>query len=639
MAGRDALCACAVAAGHDLGLYGRRGSAEGIAAQLGVGAHRLRLLLDVLVALGAMARDGDVYSPGVIPPRSEVVRDGWGRLAEVIRTDRPLPLEHGRGYHDHLARAGAAAARELAPLLAGESLLDLGGGAGTYTEAYLDAFPRSRATLVDAPEVIALAAERLARFGDRVTLVAGDARDGHPPHATVLLANVLHLHGEEVCAAICASARRAGGRVVVKDLRVDEDRRGPLEGLLFALGMGVYTDGGDVYRASTIRGWLGDASEHRLQTSDHLVLVAERSPFDGIDYPRAFRRVLDAAVRDEPTLRDAIVQHYARVMPAARRDEPALFSLPLDWPELPRLRVAIARLYAVLADAGVDPAVLGEPTADAYFAATPTLSALYARTHYGGAMPLLYGHGVAYFESHGLAPHALIDRYLVAPLVHELAHLHRERAGVPVVHLDECLAGWLGVHVHRELAYPAEGHDDALYGAPWLSQVGQAFARAVGVRAAIRAHAGVEPLPFEVADIGWADWRARKTLHFLSDTMLPDPWVGLALTGRFAAPDLAALELPPDTALDRAIVTDALEAMCLVNVQRGGSVHPRLVAPEAPIAMRDGWVTTERRGDVDPVAPRYWLPPRVARLPPRELHVPSLAALPDLVAALLAEAE
>ena len=128
-----------------------------------------------------------------------------------------------------------------------------------------------------------MAAERLARFGDRVRLVAGDARDPQEMHDVVLVANVLHLHDEVTCAQIVAAAKRAGKRVVIKDLRVDDDRRGPLEGLLFALGMGVYTQGGDVYSPSEIRRWLDDwdVSEHRLVCSDHLVLIAEaRSEVD-----------------------------------------------------------------------------------------------------------------------------------------------------------------------------------------------------------------------------------------------------------------------------------------------------------------------------------------------------------------------
>ncbi len=626
MAGRDALCAYAAMAGHDLDLCGRTGTATAIAEQLRVPRHRLRILLDVLVYLGAMSRTGEIYAPTTPPPRVDLPRTGWGLIAEIIRSDRPLPLESGRSYQEHLVRAGAEAARELAPLLAGGSLLDLGAGAGTYTEAFLDAHPQSTATLVDTAEVIAFAAERLRRFGDRITFIAGDARDVFPKHDTVLVANLLHLHGERVSAEIIASAIRAGGRVVVKDLRIDEDRRGPLEGLLFALGMAIYTEAGDVHRASTIRKWLGEATEHHLKSTDHLVLIREPSPFDGLDYPPSFQRVLDRAIRDEPTLRAPLLDHYAIRMPAARRDEPALFQVELDWEQLPRLRRAIDRLYTVLAEADVPP-LIGPPTSAAFFTNTPTLSALYARTHYGGAMPLLYGHesSLAYFASHGLSPLAQIDRYLVAPIVHELSHLHRAREGVPVVHLDECLAGWLGVHVHRELAYPAPGHDDALYGAPWLAQVGQAIARRFGIRAAIRAHAGVEPLPIDYADFGWADWRARKTLHFLSDTMDPVPWIELILH-----------DLPDDPAFDRIILEDALTAMCLENTLITGSVRTRLV-PTATATLRDGWLVGERRG-IDTVAPRYWVPPRIARLSVRELHVtPDTNS--EVAAALVEEAE
>src|SRR5262249_14422924 len=152
------------------------------------------------------------------------------------------------------------------------------------------------------------------------------------------------------------------------------------------------------------------------------------------------------------------------------------FREPLEWAQLPRLARAIDRLYAVLASADVPGAVLGAPSADAFRARTPTLAALHERTHYGGFMPLLYGYPAdpGYFPSHGPSPRATIDRYLTAPIVHELCHLDRDREAIEPPHLDECVAGWLGVYVHPELAYPSAG-GDAIFAAPWLAQVGQAI--------------------------------------------------------------------------------------------------------------------------------------------------------------------
>ncbi len=273
------LRAAAIAAGHDLGLF-----AGGSAA----GGRRLRALVDVLVALGALVRDGDRLVRGTVPPRPDIARDGWGLIADVIRRDRPLTLPGGeleRRMHAHLARAGAAAARELAPRLGTTSLADLGGGAGAYSAAFLEA--GERATLVDARAVLALAREELARFGDRVRFVEGDARTAAiGEHGAALLSNVLHFHAPAACAELCAAAARAvgpGGVVAIKDLRVDDGRAGPIEGLLFALDMAIYTEDGDVHETARLRGWLAGAGlvaieELRLATAPDAIVVIGRKP-------------------------------------------------------------------------------------------------------------------------------------------------------------------------------------------------------------------------------------------------------------------------------------------------------------------------------------------------------------------------
>ena len=205
-------------------------------------------------------------------------------------------------------------------------------------------------------------------------------------------------------------------------------------------------------------------------------------------------------------------------------------------------------------------------------------------------------------------------------------------------HLDECIAGWLAVYAWPEFAYPAPGHDDAIYAAPWLSQIGQAFARAFGIAPIVRAQAGAiaweaalsTPVVEKLARAAWDDWTARRTSHFLSDTFDPDPWVALAgvpLTF---------------TDFDRAIVGDALRAMCLDNVQIDGSFRARTRVPDAAIVIdaRTARVTCTTRSAVDRVSPRYWLPPAVAaRILARghagyELWLGSPEAIPAVVATL-----
>ena len=300
---RGFLADAAVAAGHEIGVFealagGGPGPLAAVAARVGVSAgHRLRALLDVLAALGAIRCERGGGEPRfaageAAPARPEVPPAGWGRLAEVIRRDRPLPAEPDGGalrrLHHHLASAGAAAAGELAATLGAGSLLDLGAGAGAYSKAFLDANPAGRATLVDTAEILALAAAWLGPLAARARWIAGDAAevDLGDGHGAALLANLLHLHSPAMCARLVAAAARAvapGGVVVIKDLRVDDGRAGPIEGLLFALNMAIYTEAGDVYSTAQLRAWLAEAgligvAERRLVAAPDAIVVTARRP-------------------------------------------------------------------------------------------------------------------------------------------------------------------------------------------------------------------------------------------------------------------------------------------------------------------------------------------------------------------------
>jgi SAM-dependent methyltransferase len=653
-------------------------------------SHRLRALVELLVGLGVLRCAGDRFARGEVPPRpTNVARAGWGLLAQVIETNAPLPLPSSGRMHAHLAEAGAAAAAEVAGLRAvcpiGVAVrergpfhvLDLGGGAGTYAAAFLDASPDARATIVDFADAITIAREHLARFGDRVTFIDGDARlvDVGRDFDIVVLANLLHLHGPSACAELCAVAARAvkrGGLVLVKDLRLDDDRSGPIEGLLFALNMAVYTDAGDVYTAAQIRAWLREAglddiAEHPLDVAPDAFVIAGRRPtsprdIDVIRKHLASRlsrvgKIAWREIRAEGRLRDdarprhlqfpdafskrlagaisitgdpALEQHYLEVMPRMRlaqvvsTDEPGatFMHTRLDWSRLPRMTAALDRLYAVLVDAGAAAQFpLGTP--DAFRARTETLARLFMRTHYGACMPLLYGYpaDLRYFAASGARRGddvlATIDRYFVAPMIHELCHFARDRDALPT-HLDECIGGWLGVYVWPEFAYPVGDADDALAESPRLAQVGQAFARAFGIAAIVRAQAGAiswrDAIGEHVVDAAEAlcdeDWRRRRSLHLLSDTANPRPWVAFALAAgarvNLRALTLASLQdrpfdpLAPDEAFDRAIVDDAVRAMGLETYVVDGSMRTRVRRPDA-IAFDAGGIRAGSNW--------YWIPP------------------------------
>jgi hypothetical protein len=277
--------AAALQAAHALSLFAAldrpQGCAE-LAARLGVREGRLRPLLDVLALEGSLQRVGPAFAaPAALPPAPPPMpAQGHGLLAQVLLRDEPLPEPGVLGtasealcrFHEHLCAAGAGAAAELADLLArrlgalpAPSLLDLGSGRGVYSAALLERLPAASALLVDRPDVLQLIAPRERvelRPGDLFSVSLGEG------HAVALVANVLHLFGADECRALLARAARAlapGGTLVVKDLRVDEDRAGPPASLYFALTMALFTARGDVHPASAIEGWLREAGLPRVE--------------------------------------------------------------------------------------------------------------------------------------------------------------------------------------------------------------------------------------------------------------------------------------------------------------------------------------------------------------------------------------
>jgi hypothetical protein len=64
----------------------------------------------------------------------------------------------------------------------------------------------------------------------------------------------------------CRAALNAGGRVVVQEFPLNEDRTGPLQGALFAINMLVRTEGGRTYTPREMGGWLRGAGLERVNS-------------------------------------------------------------------------------------------------------------------------------------------------------------------------------------------------------------------------------------------------------------------------------------------------------------------------------------------------------------------------------------
>jgi hypothetical protein len=217
-------------------------------------------------------------SPGVV------------ELVERFETNRPAGADEAEAgaafiYRDgiesamereasarSLTLALAGRARNVAPVLAeryplerASRLLDVGGGSGLYSIAWLRRHPELRAIVWDRPEVLKVAAEMAAAHGvaERLECRPGDMfRDPVPEGCDVVLfSNVLHDWDVPECRALigrCASALTVGGRVLIHDVFLNDALDGPLPIALYSAALFRITEG-RAYSAGEYRAWLAAA--------------------------------------------------------------------------------------------------------------------------------------------------------------------------------------------------------------------------------------------------------------------------------------------------------------------------------------------------------------------------------------------
>jgi hypothetical protein len=121
-------------------------------------------------------------------------------------------------------------------------------------------------TAVDWPEVLPVTRKTVGRFGlsERFAFVEGDllVADFGTGYDVATLGHILHSEGEARSRKLLAkvfAALAPGGTIAIAEFLVNEDRRGPVGGLFFAVNMLVNTENGDTYSFAEISSWLEEA--------------------------------------------------------------------------------------------------------------------------------------------------------------------------------------------------------------------------------------------------------------------------------------------------------------------------------------------------------------------------------------------
>ncbi len=283
-----------------------------LAKALSVSQRGLSILCRVLASAGLLTKNKDEYrnsrlgatelnakSPSYRGAYLELLRDGWpswSKLTESVRTGKEVDEDtppDDPAYRRQFSWAMHQRSLEVAPEVArqvslkeAKTLLDLGGGPGTYALAFLAKNPQLRATVCDRAPALEVARDIAARHkaGPRLSYLPLDFMKETVPdrYDVIWYSNVLHIYSPEQNQALFKQLRSAltpGGRLLIQDAFL-LDRQGvvPMEANLFAVTMLLYTETGNTYSLAETAQWLRDAGFRRVRT---VKLKAGTGDWDG----------------------------------------------------------------------------------------------------------------------------------------------------------------------------------------------------------------------------------------------------------------------------------------------------------------------------------------------------------------------
>jgi cyclopropane fatty-acyl-phospholipid synthase-like methyltransferase len=167
--------------------------------------------------------------------------------------------------HDRAMGVGRALVA-LVDLTGCSRLLDVGGGAGTYSALFCQAYPKLTAVVLELPEVAAIAREILREMGaaDRVSAIAGDYRGTTFPTGcdAVLMSGMFHRETAETCRDLVRRAYSclpSGGVLAVSDVLTESAGGRSSFAALFGLNMALSAPNGGVHADAAVAGWMHDS--------------------------------------------------------------------------------------------------------------------------------------------------------------------------------------------------------------------------------------------------------------------------------------------------------------------------------------------------------------------------------------------
>lgn len=275
----------------------RKLSAEDIAEKVHADPRAAAMLLNALTAMNLLEKSGGLYantpesdrflsrnSPaymGYIIKHHHHLVPSWSQLNQAVTSGKPVRTRSMHSSDDamesflmgmfNMAMMTAPRIVPAIDLMNHKSLLDMGGGPGTYAIQFCLNNPGLHAVVFDLPTTRPFAEKTINRYGlsERIRFQEGsylhDAIAGH--YDVAWLSQILHGEGPEDCRTMIRKALSTlvpGGMILIHEFILNDDMSGPLFPALFSLNMLLGTDAGQSYSERQIRDMLAESGVRNI---------------------------------------------------------------------------------------------------------------------------------------------------------------------------------------------------------------------------------------------------------------------------------------------------------------------------------------------------------------------------------------
>ncbi len=278
-----------------------------LAGRLTLDQPALTLLLNALVAMRIVRKDGDRFSNTSVAQKHLVKTNkeyighllllhdaewmNWGKLEETVRTGRSSVEKHvfendpemGANVLTVLHRIGRESGPGFAKRLdlkGAKRLLDVGGGAGTNAIAFCKEYPDLLATVFDLPQTLTLTQKIVKEAGleHRIHLAPGnfntDSFDGL--YDVALMSDVLHYQNGKTNAALVKKIHdhlTGEGKLIIKDRFLDESGTSPAWTTAFAVHIMVNTENGQCFTGGEAMDWMKQAGFQSISELEPCAII------------------------------------------------------------------------------------------------------------------------------------------------------------------------------------------------------------------------------------------------------------------------------------------------------------------------------------------------------------------------------